>query len=132
MPLSFGATGLCHQCHGTAKRGGRPCRTCGGVGYLGDPPSTANANSQEAAASIKSHAAQQRSVVLAAIRAHGPVSDQRLEAITGLSGNSIRPRRGELETAGLIEHAGKGTTTSGRTCDLWRATAPDDVKDCAA
>lgn len=118
-PLAFGVTTMCHGCAGTGRRKGRACGTCQGVGFVGEPPSTAHPNSREAADAIKSHAAHQRATVLAAIKEHGPVSDQQIERLTGIPGNSIRPRRGELEAAGLIVHAGKGTTESGRTCDLW-------------
>lgn len=120
--LAFGVNTLCRYCKGTGGDGGEgDCGVCLGVGFIGEPPSTPHPNSQEAADAIRTTAAHQRAVVLAAIKEHGPVSDQRLERLTGLSGNSIRPRRGELEAAGLIVHAGKGTTESGRTCDLWRA-----------
>lgn len=124
--LVFGVNTMCHRCHGTglvsrADDDAQRCPVCQGVGFTTPPPSTANEHSQAAAASMEDHAALQRAQVLAAIRKHGPVSDQRLAELTGIRDNSIRPRRGELEAAGLIVKAGKGVTDSGRSCQLWAA-----------
>lgn len=119
----FGVNTMCRHCHGTGKHPLPPllCGFCQGVGFTTPPPSTDNEFSQAAASSMEDHAAKQRAAVLAAIKAHGPVSDQDLARITGFVGDSIRPRRGELEAAGLIVKAGRGVTESGRSCQLWAA-----------
>jgi hypothetical protein len=76
--------------------------------------------SREAAESMKPHAATIRSRVLATITAFGiGVSDQQLATLMDLPENTVRPRRVELERAGLIRHEGYTTTASGRRARCW-------------
>lgn len=51
------------------------------------------------------------------------VSDQTdcdLEKSTGLKGSTLRPRRIELEKAGLIEESGTVKQSNGRSARTWR------------
>lgn len=75
--------------------------------------------SHEAAAAALPRAAHQREQVLAAIRARGDLglTDEEIQVLLGLSGNSERPRRRELQQRGLI-----------RASDLRRSPAPDRVR----
>lgn len=79
-----------------------------------------SATSRAAALSMYEHAPTQKALVLEAIRAHGPISDQSLAALLGLPENSVRPRRVDLVADGVIEAAGEGRTARGRRCQLWR------------
>ncbi len=49
-------------------------------------------------------------------------TDEELELLTGLNGNTLRPRRLSLVTEGLIERAGKSLTNSGHRAWNWRIT----------
>lgn len=47
-------------------------------------------------------------------------TDQEIESFTGISGNTLRPRRGELQRAGVIVKAVfKRKTESGRRATVW-------------
>lgn len=48
------------------------------------------------------------------------LTDEEAQHISGLDGNSQRPRRGELRARGLIEPCGKKKTRSGREAVAWR------------
>lgn len=86
------------------------------------PPFVRSSETSRAAAlSMYDHAPTQKELVLAAIRTYGPVSDQRIAELTGLPGDSVRPRRVALLNDGLIEQSGEGVTTAGRKCALWVA-----------
>lgn len=64
-------------------------------------------------------AADQRRDILKALR-HGPLIDQEIEAVTGLTGNSLRFRRHELIKAGKMQtYPGKRKTRAGRPAQLW-------------
>jgi hypothetical protein len=58
--------------------------------------------------------------VLEAIRTslHG-LTDEQLVEVTGLAPNTARPRRIELQQAGLIESCGTRATKSGRQAQVW-------------
>lgn len=75
--------------------------------------------SREAAAEALPRAALQREAVLAAIRARGDIgaTDEELQLILHLAGNSERPRRRWLQQQGLIRDSG-----------LRRAPAHDRVR----
>jgi hypothetical protein len=63
--------------------------------------------SRAAAKKHRQHAAVQRSRVLAAIiMAKDGATREELEGVTGLGGNSIRPRVRELIRAGLLKETG--------------------------
>jgi hypothetical protein len=79
------------------------------------------ATSIAAAESVRGTAATDRQRVLDAIRAadiHGLTRDE-VERVTGLTGNSVRPRVAELLAAGTIEEAGEiRRTASGRAAKV--------------
>jgi len=74
----------------------------------------------EAGEAIKPLRDRLRQQVLEAIRANPGVTDERIAELTGLAGNTARPRRLELERAGRIEAAGASRTRSGRRAVAWR------------
>jgi hypothetical protein len=70
------------------------------------PPTNGVRTSDEAAASLTPDVLndQQRTVLRAIWRArYAGIHDEGIQAVTGLSGNAERPRRGELLEAGWIE-----------------------------
>ena len=78
-----------------------------------------------AAAEIAIHpsAASLREQVLECIKAHPEgVTDERIAELTGLAGNTARPRRLELERQGRIEASGTSLTRSGRKAVTWRVS----------
>lgn len=65
--------------------------------------------------------ANDRREILKALR-NGPLCDQEIEAVTGLTGNSLRFRRHELLKAGKMQiYPGKRKTRAGRPAQLWVA-----------
>jgi hypothetical protein len=74
----------------------------------------------DAAKSMKANAANLREKVFAAI-SNSPVgmTDEEACAATGISGNTLRPRRVELQRAGRIVSAGTRPTSSGRKAVVW-------------
>lgn len=75
---------------------------------------------REAKKAIEPRAANLREVVLGAIRSSGGATGQQLEALTGLSGNTVRPRLRELEVAGRIKQSGETrATASGRQAAVY-------------
>lgn len=65
-----------------------------------------------------------RAIVYEYICAQGPVgaTDEEIAKGTGLSPNTVRPRRGELEMYGEIHDSGRrATLDSGRLGIVWRA-----------
>ena len=75
--------------------------------------------SLEARNRIRPCAPEQREKILDALR-HGPLHDEELCTVTGLSPSSLRPRRGELLRDGVIRlHPGTRKTRSGRAAQLW-------------
>ena len=74
----------------------------------------------EAHEAIKPHKRTQRDKVLEAIVRTGGATDEEIVALTGLSPSSVRPRRGELFSAGLIREASiTRKSNSGRSCVVW-------------
>lgn len=72
--------------------------------------------------SVTGTAADDRRMILAALR-HGPLCDQEIETLTGLTGNSLRFRRHELIKAGKMQtYPGKRKTRAGRPAQLWVVT----------
>lgn len=91
------------------------------------PPFQAHsATSYEAAVSVQSSAAQQRERVYRYIVANGPVTDEQVALGLELDGNSVRPRRRELQKAGRIVADGTGVTVRGRSAVRWRAGSAFD------
>lgn len=78
--------------------------------------------SREASERIEPHAGTQRSMVLTFIRKCGPVADWEIQGGLVMDASSERPRRIELQAAGLIYKADDlGTTPAGRRCARYAA-----------
>lgn len=92
-----------------------------------DPPSQRHsATSRAAAESAKDRAPTDRHRILTFLRRFGGEegrSDEEIATYLALNPSSERPRRRELELAGLIEKAGETKTVSGRRAVTWRAVA---------
>jgi hypothetical protein len=87
------------------------------------PPSHSDPNSRAAAESMIGAAGSIRRAVAARIACLGPLAEHELEAATGWSGNTIRPRIVELSRAGIIRRLEEtGVTPSGRKCALYLCT----------
>ena len=88
--------------------------------------SNARVTRQAAAVAIRPTAGRQRMKVLAFLISRGTrgATDEETQAATGLTGNSERPRRQELQKLQLIEDSGDvRATAAGRCAVIWRATA---------
>lgn len=82
-----------------------------------------SATSAAAAAGVRDSAETQRGRVLDALREAGRrgLTDEEMQGVCGIEGNAQRPRRRELEKAGLIERSGETRAgRSGRDADVWR------------
>lgn len=78
------------------------------------------ATSREAYASLEDFIGPLMARVYRAIVQHQRVTDEELVELTGLTANTCRPRRYELEKLGLIrESAVCGVTKSGRRAIRW-------------
>lgn len=89
-----------------------------------DPPAVAVETSKAAAEQIKPDAATLRGIVLQLIveRAEHGATDEEIQRGLGLSGDTERPRRWELEKAGLVRDSGqRRRTSSGREATVWVA-----------
>jgi len=90
--------------------------------YGGTPPHQDRKTSIDAAKAIKPNAATLRRKVLDAIEAAGPhgLTDQEIQDRLGMEGNTERPRRRELESAGFIKDSGTTRkTATGRKATVW-------------
>jgi len=88
-------------------------------------PFVATETSYEAAKAIEPSRARLKERVFAIIDTDGPVTDEYIAMATGLSPNTARPRRIELERAGRIEKAGHQLTSAGRKAVAWRVVTED-------
>lgn len=86
---------------------------------LGLPYQKHSETSRAAAHSMRSTSGAKRIEVLHCIADHGPVTDNDICEITGMSGSTVRPRRIELLTAGLIKQAGPVMQGNGRRAETW-------------
>ena len=78
--------------------------------------------SREAAEKAEGTAEAGRARVLSLLRRQGPMTLQQIEDALGWNGNTVRPRRKELEAAGLVVDSGKtAKTKAGRDAVLWEA-----------
>ena len=86
--------------------------------------------SREAAERIAGSAGALRQRVYEALCASPDgLTDQEIEERTGLSGNTVRPRRGELQKAGFVVDSGdQRMTKSCRFATVWRALSPEDAR----
>ena len=85
-----------------------------------------SATSKAAAKEIAPVAGTQRAMILDAIRLYGDygLTDLGIREYCALSGDTVRPRRGELLKAGLIRDSGKTRkTASGRDAVVWVAAS---------
>ncbi len=84
--------------------------------------------SREAAADSLPRACRDRERVLEAIRAEGDLglTDEELQTMLGLAGNTERPRRRELQQLGLIRDSGRRRSPApGRIrATVWTAVWP--------
>ena len=86
------------------------------------PYAPGSETSREAAEAAVGTAEAGRARVLACLVRHGAMTLQQIEDALGWSGNTVRPRRKELEAAGLVVNSGRmAKTKSGRNAVLWEA-----------
>lgn len=87
-------------------------------------PRNGTDTSVDAARSVRSELPRLEALVLGALRASpAGATAQELEAMTGLSGNTVRPRLVGLRERGLVEDSGgRRATASGRQAVVWRVT----------
>ena len=98
--------------------------------YGGTPPHQDVDTSLAAAEEIRPHINRLHAVVLQCLRAMDDATDEQIQDSTGLSGSTVRPRRGELIKLGLVELARnsmgepiKRVTRSGRSARVYRVVA---------
>lgn len=61
-----------------------------------------------------------RAAILLLLAHTGPLTDEQIQTATGIEGNTERPRRRELQQAGLVRNSGHtAKTASGRNAFLW-------------
>ena len=72
---------------------------------------------------LQSRAERQRHQILSAITAAGAhgYTDDELQSLLSLDGNTQRPRRRELDIAGKIITSGKRVNARGNLCTVWVA-----------
>lgn len=78
--------------------------------------------SHHAALAVYEKLPRRRREVFDFIAAHPGVTDQQIADGMGLDGSSVRPRRQELEKAGLIVDDGHGTTRAGNLAVRWKVS----------
>lgn len=91
------------------------------LAYAGRVPAQSHSvTSCEAADRIKKHIGPLHERVLAYLRGN-PATDEEMCDALALGGNTLRPRRRELELNGLIENSGTTRPTkAGRNAVLWK------------
>lgn len=90
------------------------------LSFIDTPPHVHTRTSYKAAVRVRSKVEEMRSLILGFIQAKGPVTDQQIQKALGMSGDSERPRRGELKKAGLIEKFDDGgVTRAGNEAQRW-------------
>ena len=87
------------------------------------PPAQRHSDTSRAAAEgIKPHAGTLRGLIYQYLCERGPASDEQLQEALCMGSSTERPRRRELELAGLVYDTGATTKTrSGRNATLWAA-----------
>lgn len=77
--------------------------------------------SRSAAERIEHEVHRLRAIIWISLRDEGPATDEELQIRIGMSGDTERPRRGELLKLGMIEDTGTTRRTrSGREAIVWR------------
>ncbi len=84
------------------------------------PHQPLSATSRAAAESVRHLAPTARERVLTALVDH-TLTDEEISHVTGISLNTVRPRRVELVREGRIRKVGRRPTESGRMADTWQA-----------
>ena len=89
--------------------------------YNGNPPFQSRSDtSRAAAAGMRNKLGQLHVRVMKAIRFHGPLMDEELCDVLNLQGNTLRPRRRELQLMAYLTDTGKRRKTkSGRMAVVW-------------
>lgn len=83
--------------------------------------------SEEAAENIAPRLSRLRQRVYDTLRSFGPLTDEDLCNVTGLSASTVRPRRGELvDEAFVVDSGERRKVASGNRATLWRVTTPDE------
>jgi hypothetical protein len=87
------------------------------------PPHSRTMTSRRAADEIEPSAETLRGRLLAVLRAHPlGLTDEEMQVESGMNGSTQRPRRQELEKAGLVyKTIQTRRTASGRLAIVWRA-----------
>lgn len=90
-------------------------------GHIAPPYQRPSVTSREAAQSIAKHSGHDRARVLAYLKDHpGGATDEAMGEALGLAGNTLRPRRRELQQLKLIKDSGRyALTRSGRKATVW-------------
>jgi predicted transcriptional regulator len=80
-----------------------------------------SATSKAAAKAIESRISPQQEKILHYLQECRKIgaTDEQISDATGLSGDSVRPRQGELRDQLLIKKDGTRKTRSGRDADVW-------------
>lgn len=104
----------------------------GGKMYFNNGPTKLRANapdtSRAAAVRALPKSGSARTKVYETILTSGGLTDEQIVVLTGLSPNSARPRRKELQEAGLIFDSGqRRNTATGSKAIVWMATPPGDA-----
>lgn len=73
----------------------------------------------EAFSRTKEYFTLQQKIIYDALCLHAPLTDEEITELTGLPGNSVRPRRGELVKAGMVVPSDFKITRSGRKAVSW-------------
>src|SRR5262249_20386800 len=81
-----------------------------------------NAYTVEAAKAATPLIGRQCLFVLKVLSEFGAASDTSLQRMTGISGDTERPRRVKLVRLGLVRQVGEATTPTGRRCAVWGIT----------
>lgn len=81
-----------------------------------------SATSHHAALAVAEKLPRRRREVFDFIAAHPGCTDEQIADGMGLDGSSVRPRRQELEKAGLITEDGHGTTRAGNLAVRWKVS----------
>lgn len=92
--------------------------------YNGRPPFQKHSETSRAAAvSMRRKIGKLHVRVLEALRVHGSLTDEELCDVLAMQGNTLRPRRRELELVDYVVDSGKcRNTRSGRKAVIWRLT----------
>lgn len=83
------------------------------------PKAMPEAASREARRSVEHRLTAMHRQILDALATCGPMTDEEIQAHTGLNPSTERPRRIELVAMARIRPAGEGRTASGRRATLW-------------